>query len=123
MKQLLDFPKAQRLAAYRRAGDNLLAYHNYSCIALNAALSRPGRVADVCPQFWHQLYDGDEHTVEIRHRRWSRYRALCRELPTTRLEADRLYAIISADSLNTRLMMLAWAHALDEAGDLEKILT
>ena len=127
MKQLLDFPRAQRLRAYRAAGDDLLLGHEqYSCLALDVRLRRStGALCDVGPQFWGQLFDdaNDGPTVNTRDQRWPRYRALIHDTFVDRAETNALYWTITADALQTRLMMLAWAHAVDQAGDLESILS
>lgn len=123
MKQLLDFPRAQRLKAYRAAGDMLLRQQGgFSCCALNDALCAEFLGADVCPQFWVTLFGGTDAitglTVEARD-------ALSRGYYSTlglMLSDPKAWRQVCADALNTRLMMLAWAHAVDEAGDLEALL-
>lgn len=127
MKQLLDFPRAQRLEAYKIAGDTLLRQQGgFSCCALNDALCAEFRGADVCPQFWcgvfirkaaegHRAEDAVVSSYDARLNKAKRM-PMC-------LERSVLYDAICRDALQTRLMMLAWAHALDEAGDLEDILS
>ena len=124
MKQLLDFPKSQRLRAYRAAGNRLLEHDYFSCLALDDALEQEGDdQSDVGPLFWGRLFGGPANgTVETCDASWSRYEKL-RDAFSDRTEANELREQIGRDALQTRLMMLAWAHAVDEAGDLEDILS
>ncbi len=124
MKQLLDFPRGQRLEAYKAAGSKLLDHASFSCLALSFALSDSYHLADVEPQFWWRLFgdDGVGNTVETRDARWPRFEKLRGSLSDC-AEANDLRNAIGADAQQTRLMMLAWVHAVDEAGDLEDLIS
>ena len=86
------------------------------------------RCLDVQSQFWGQLFGAARRkqmleVVETRDERWAAYRRLV--VSRKRISLFKAYALrarIIAEARQTRLMMLALAHAIDEAGDLENII-
>lgn len=120
---LLSFPKACRLEAYKTAGNHLAENRwQFSCHALADALRVPGPDDEKLEaDFWGTFFGwvpDVRHTVETRDERWPQF-AQAHD-PDERVV---LYKAIAADALQTRLMMLALIHAVDEAGDLKGILS
>jgi hypothetical protein len=124
VKQLLDFPRAQRLEAYKAAGSVIAELYGFSCLELEDALA-PDGTADAEKDFWGRLFGGDSgDTVETRDDRRPRVKALRERGRLSEVaEREELQNAIHRDAQQTRLMMLAWIHALDEAGDLEDLLS
>ena len=123
---LLSFPKARRLEAYKTAGNHLAENRwQFSCHALADALRVPGPDDEKLEaDFWGTFFGcvpairHTGHTVETRDERWPQFAQ--NSDPDERVV---LYKAIAADALQTRLMMLALIHAVDEAGDLKGILS
>lgn len=120
---LLSFPKARRLEAYKTAGNRLAENRwQFSCHALADALRVPGPDDEKLEaDFWGTFFGGGPDirpTVETRDERWPQFAQ--KSDPDERVV---LYKAIAADALQTRLMMLALIHAVDEAGDLKGILS
>lgn len=129
--QLLDLPRAQRLRAYTLAGEKIARRtQTFTCHALDGSIvpKRP-RNLDVQKQFWGQLFgagDNDQllEVVETRHERWPEYERLRVSWSIfSRSKGNALRERIFTEAHETRLMMLALAHAIDEAGDLEDTLS
>lgn len=120
---LLSFPKARRLEAYKTAGNRLAENRwQFSCHALADALRVPGSDDEKLEaDFWGTFFGcvpDVRSTVETRDERWPQFAQ--NSDPDERVV---LYKAIAADALQTRLMMLALIHAVDEAGDLKGILS
>ena len=120
---LLSFPKARRLEAYKAAGNRLAENRwQFSCHALADALRVPGPDDEKLEaDFWGTFFGcvpDIRPTVETRDERWLQFAQ--NSDPDERVV---LYKAIAADALQTRLMMLALIHAVDEAGDLKGILS
>lgn len=135
MKSLLSFPKAQRLRAYLTAAELLLdGQETYSCIALARAFDPRGFA------FYLNVAGGVEHDVWVRlfghsnlttvvsvDPRFDRLQELKRinsmhRTPQESAELEALHGSVVEDARQTRLLMLALLHALDEVGDLRRIL-